>query len=151
MRRYSMCFAMVAAAGFAALGGPAVHAGDVVIDISGKFGEFGYGNQPAPLNDGYFSGTVTFSALPGANSTVTSSTADVNFYDSSHTLLFTLGSGGYETMKAGASGYTYLSVSGIVDLGTGTSVDVGAALAGVHKLAVRQPGRNCETVRPAKL
>jgi hypothetical protein len=27
-------------------------------------------------------------------------------------------------MKAGASGYTYLSVSGIVDLGGGTSVDV---------------------------
>jgi hypothetical protein len=124
MGRYSRFAAIVAAMGFFALAGPAVYAGDVVIDISGKFGEFDYGNQPAPLNDGYFSGTVTFSALPDANSTVISSTADVNFYDSSHSLLFTLGDGGYETMKAGASGYTYLSVSGIVDLGGGTSVDV---------------------------
>ena len=91
MGRYSRYAAIVAAMGFFALAGPAVYAGDVVIDISGKFGEFGYGNQPAPLNDGYFSGTVTFSALPDANSTVISSTADVNFYDSSHTLLFTPG------------------------------------------------------------
>jgi hypothetical protein len=124
MWRQSRCVAMAAAMGFFALAGPAAHANDVVIDISGRFGEFNYGNQPAPLNDGYFSGTVTFAALPGASSTVISSTADVSFYRSNHTLLFTLGDGGYETMRAGVSGYTYLSVSGIVDLGTGTSVDV---------------------------
>lgn len=124
MRRYSMCAVIVAAMGIFAIPAPSLHAGDVVIDIFGKFGEFDYGNQPAPLNDGYFSGTVTFASLPGANSTVISSLADVNFYDSSHNLLFTLDNGGYETLRAGSHGYNYLSVSGIVDLGNGTSVDV---------------------------
>ncbi len=124
MRRYSMCAVIVAAVGIFAIPGPALHAGDVVIDISGKFGEFNYGNEPAPLNDGYFSGTVTFASLPGPNSTVISSLADVKFFDSSHNLLFTLGDGGYEKLEAGSHGYTYLSVSGIVDLGNGTSVDV---------------------------
>ena len=124
MRRYAASLALMGAIGFFSLASPVVHASEVVVSISGRFGEFDYGNQPAPLNDGYFSGTVTFDALPAANSTVISSTADVNFYDSSHNLVFTLGSGGYETMVAGAHGYTYLSVSGIVDLGGGTSVDI---------------------------
>ena len=124
MRRYAACLATMVAIGYFALAGPVANASEVVVSISGTFGEFNYGNQPAPLNDGSFSGTVTFDALPGPHSTVTSSIADVNFYDSSHNLLFTLGSGGYETMTAGSHGYTYLSVSGIVDLGGGTSVDI---------------------------
>ena len=124
MRQMSVWAAMIAAVGFFALSGPAARASDVTVTISGTFGAFDYGNQPAPLNDGSFSGTVTFASLPAANSTVISSTADVNFYNSNGTLLFTLGDGGYDEMKAGASGYTYLSVSGIVNLGNGTSVDV---------------------------
>ena len=124
MRRYAACLAMMAAIGLFAPANPVANASDVVVSISGTFGEFSYGNIPAPLDDGSFSGTVTFAALPTANSTVISSTADVNFYDSSHNLLFTLGNGGYETMTAGSHGYTYLSVSGIVDLGGGTSVDI---------------------------
>ncbi len=124
MRRHAASVAMIAALGFFALASPQVIASEVVVSISGRFGEFDYGNQPAPLNDGYFSGTVTFASLPTAGNQVISSTADVNFYNSSHTLLFTLGNGGYETMDAGAHGYTYLSVSGIVNLGNGTSVDI---------------------------
>jgi hypothetical protein len=126
MRRFAACLATMAALGFFALASPRVIAGEVVVSISGEFGAFSYGNIPAPLDDGYFSGTVTFASLPGANSTVISSTADVNFYNSSHTLLFTVGNGGYDTLTAGAHGYTYLSVGGIVDLGNGTSVDVAA-------------------------
>jgi hypothetical protein len=124
MRRYAACVAMMAAIGFFALASPVAIASEVVVSISGRFGEFDYGNQPAPLNDGYFSGTVTFASLPTAGNTVISSTADVNFYNSSHTLLFTIGNGGYDTITAGAHGYTYLSVGGIVNLGNGTSVDV---------------------------
>jgi hypothetical protein len=124
MRRKATFFAMMAALGCIALASPQVIASEVVVSISGRFGEFDYGNQPAPLNDGYFSGTVTFASLPGPHSTVISSTADVNFYDSSHNLLFTLDGPTYDTMSAGSHGYTYLSVGGIVDLGTGTSVDI---------------------------
>ena len=92
--------------------------------ISGTFGEFDYGNQPAPLNDGSFSGTVTFAAFPAPNSQEISGTADVNFYDSSHHLVFSVGGlGTYNTLNAGATNYTLLTVSGYGIAGT-SLVDV---------------------------
>jgi PEP-CTERM motif len=123
MKRFSTWMVMVAVMGLFACTGTMANA-DVVVDISGTFGSFGYGNQPAPLNDGSFSGSVTFSSLPGPNTTVISGTADVNFYDSTANLVFSVGgSGSYDTFTAGSSGYTTLTVSGYGTAG-GSSVDV---------------------------
>ena len=91
-------------------------AASVVVEISGTMGNIGYGNQPALLNGGSFSGTVTFASLPGANSQAISQTASVNFYDGSDHFLFNVGGNvlfdSYDTLDAGASGYTSLSVGG---------------------------------------
>jgi PEP-CTERM motif len=101
-------------------------AGDVIVQISGTFGEFDYGNEPAPLDDGSFSGTVTFAALPGANSTVISDTANVNFYDQYSNLVFNVGGNvpglTYDTFSADSSGYIYLTVSGITTAGASTVI-----------------------------
>ncbi len=92
------------------------NAADVVVTISGTFGDIGYGNQPALLNGGSFSGTVTFAALPAANTQAISQTADVNFFNGSHQFLFNVGGNvlynSYDTLNAGPSGYTSLSVGG---------------------------------------
>jgi hypothetical protein len=123
MTRFLSWVATVAAMGFFACTVPMANA-DTVVDISGTFGTFGYGNQPAPLNDGSFSGSVTFSSLPSPSSTVISETANVNFYDSTSSLVFSVGgSGSYDTLTAGPSGYTTLTVSGFGTAGS-SSVDV---------------------------
>ncbi len=91
-------------------------AANVVVEISGTLGDIGYGNQPALLNGGSFSGSVTFASLPTANSQSVSETASVNFYDASNHFLFNVGHGvlfdSYDTLNAGASGYTSLGVGG---------------------------------------
>ncbi len=113
MKRASTWVVVAGAAAIFACAGPAVNAGDVVVTFSGTFGEFNYGNQPAPLNDGSFSGSVTLPSLPGPNSQVISATADVNFYNSTGQLVFSVGgSGSYDTMSANGTGYTELTVSG---------------------------------------
>jgi hypothetical protein len=124
MRRVRARLAIAAAMVFLASAQLPAKAGDVVVKFSGTFGSFDYGNQPAPLNDGSFSGTLTLPYLPGPNSSVISGTADVNFYNSSDHLVFSVGgSGSYDTFNAGATTYTELTVSG---LGTvpGSTVDV---------------------------
>jgi hypothetical protein len=95
-----------------------------VVEISGNFGSFAWGNQPTPLNDGSFAGTVTLPSLPAANSSVLATSADVNFYDSNGHLLFNVGGfGSYDVLTANSSGYTSLTVSGI-GLAGGTPYDV---------------------------
>ncbi len=84
--------------------------------------EFDYGNEPAPLNDGSFSGTFTFAALPGANSTVISDTANVNLYDKITNLVFNVGGGvpglTYDTFGRRFERLSiYLTVSGITTAG----------------------------------
>ena len=104
---------------------------DVTLDFSGNFGAFTYGNQPAPLNNGSFSGTVTMTSAPTAGSTVNSDTkgetitAAVNFYNSASTLLFSVDSRTYVTFSQGksGSGYTQLTISGYGNVGS-TTVDV---------------------------
>lgn len=64
MKRLSTWVLMTTAMGCLASTETNAIAGDVIVQISGTFGEFDYGNEPAPLNDGSFSGTVTFAALP---------------------------------------------------------------------------------------
>ena len=106
---------------------------DVTLDVSGNFGAFTYGNQPGPLNNGSFSGTVTLTLPPGANSTVNSDTkgetitAAINLYDSTtqsaSNLLFSVDSRTYITFTQGSSGYTQLTISGYGNVGA-TSVDV---------------------------
>jgi PEP-CTERM motif len=124
MRRFSTWVAMAAGVGYFACAGLAANASDVV-SFSGTFGAFTWGNQPAPLNDGSFSGTATFAALPGPNGQSISSTADVNFYNSSSALVFTVGgAGSYDVLTAGPSGYTSLTISGDGNVGGGTTVDV---------------------------
>jgi len=127
MKRFSTWVLMTAAMGCLASTERNAIAGDVIVQISGTFGEFNYGNQPAPLNDGSFSGTVTFAAAPGPNSTVISDTANVNFYDMNSNLLFNVGGGvpglTFDTFTAGSSGYTEVTVSGITSAGA-SIVDV---------------------------
>jgi PEP-CTERM motif len=120
--RLATWLAIAAAFVFFGTNEPAAYADDVVVEISGTLGTFGYGNQPAPLNGGSFSGTVTFSALPTAGNQVISNTADVNFYDAMHDLVFKVTTG-YDTFSAGPSGYTVLTVGGTTSVG-GTSVEV---------------------------
>jgi hypothetical protein len=116
MSRVSTRAAVAAVMFFMAAGGLKNSAADVVVTISGTLGDIGYGNQPALLNGGSFSGTVTFASLPGANLQSISQTADVNFYDGSDNFLFNVGGNvlfdSYDTLTAGASGYTSLSVQG---------------------------------------
>ncbi len=126
MKRLSTWVLMTTAMGCLASTETNAIAGDVIVQISGTFGEFDYGNEPAPLNDGSFSGTVTFAALPGANSTVISDTANVNFYDMNSNLVFNVGGGipglTYDTFSADSSGYIYLTVSGITTAGPSTVI-----------------------------
>jgi PEP-CTERM motif len=130
--RLSTWVTMAVAIGSFVCTGPMADAASVVVEISGSFGSFTFGNQPAPLNGGSFSGTVTFPSLPGPNQTVGSATdpattsADVNFYDSTGHLLFTVGgSGSYDQFTAGPSGYESLSVDGGTSIGS-TPVSVSA-------------------------
>jgi hypothetical protein len=70
------------------------------------------------LNDGSFSGTATLPYLPGPNSSVNSypsGSADVNFYDSTGHLVFSIDGYTYNTMSANGSGYTLLTISGIAN------------------------------------
>jgi hypothetical protein len=95
-----------------------------VVTFSGTFGSFDYGNQPAPLNGGSFSGTVTLPSLPGPDQQVITNTALVAFFDSSNNLLFTVGGmGSYDVFTAGASGYLSLTISG-EGMAGGKTVDV---------------------------
>jgi hypothetical protein len=119
-----MWVAMAAVMAFLAFTEPAANA-DTVVSFSGTFGAFTYGNIPAPLGNGSFSGTATFASLPGPNGQSISSTADVNFYNSSSALVFAVGSAeSYDVLTAGPSGYTKLTISGYGDAGGGTTVDV---------------------------
>jgi len=130
--RLSTWVTMAAAMGSFACTGPMADAASVVLEISGSFGSFTYGNQPSILNGGSFSGTVIFPSLPGPNQSVGSATnpattsADVNFYDSTGHLLFNVGaSGSYDQFTAGPSGYESLSVAGDSSIGS-TPVSVSA-------------------------
>jgi hypothetical protein len=100
------------------------HASDVVVGISGTLGQFNYGNQPAALNDGSFSGTVTFASIAASDLPAYAIAADVNFYDSSDDLVFTVDSGIYATLSGNTTGYTTLILSGKADVGGGSTVDV---------------------------
>jgi hypothetical protein len=120
MTRLALRVAIAAGLGLLAYTGPAANA-DVVVSISGTLGMVGYGGPhgdgtDAPLNGGSFSGTVTFASLPAPNTSVTSNSADVNFYDSSNNLVFVGNIGGFDEFTAGPSGYELLSVgvNGIV-------------------------------------
>jgi hypothetical protein len=125
VKRFSTWIAITTVMGIFACGDSDARAGSVVVTISGTFGEFDYGNQPAPLNDGSFSGTVTFATFPAPNSQEISGTADVNFYDSTNHLVFSVGGlGTYNTLDAGGTDYTLLTVSGYGIAGS-SLVDVG--------------------------
>lgn len=109
MSRFLTWVATAAVMGFFACIGPAANA-DSIVSFSGTFGDFGYGTQPTPLENGSFSGSATFASLPTANTTAQALTADVNFYNSSNALVFSV-TGGYDILTAGASGYTDLTIS----------------------------------------
>jgi len=124
MTRFSTWAGIAVAMAFFACAESTATAGDVVVGFSGTFGEFNYGNQPAPLNDGSFAGTITLPSLPGPNSQVISATTDINFYNSTGHLVFNLSSGvTYETMSANGTGYTELTASGNASV-PGSTVDV---------------------------
>jgi hypothetical protein len=134
MTRYAAFVATIGTMAFLMCIAPSASA-DVTLDFSGNFGAFTYGNQPGPLNNGSFSGTVTLTSAPGTGSTVNSDTpgetitAHVNLYDSTvqsaSNLLFSVDSGTYVTFTQGpsGSGYTQLTISGYGNVGA-TSVDV---------------------------
>jgi hypothetical protein len=86
---------------------------DVTLDISGTFGAFSWGNFPAPLDSGWFSGTVTLPSLPGANTEYSGdTTADVNFYNSANNLVFSVDSSlNWVTLTAGSVGYEELTIA----------------------------------------
>ena len=133
---------MATALGAFACTGPMANAASVVVEIFGTFGpDIGYGAQPAPLNGGSFSGTVTFPSQPGPDQTVVSATADVNFYDSTSQLLFTVGgSGSYNQFMAGPSSYEFLTVTGGTSVGS-TPVSVsGLSLSFNNWLFGSSPG-----------
>jgi hypothetical protein len=123
----STCAVVATAILLVAATNPETSAASIVVDISGTLGDIGYGNQPAFLNGGSFSGTVTFASLPAANSQAISQQADVNFYDGSANFLFNVGGNinldSYDTLNAGASGYTSLSVGGTT-VYDGDTIDV---------------------------
>ena len=136
--------ALLGALGVLAYSGTTSNAASVVA-ISGDLGFFTYGNYPAPLDNGSFSGTVTFATLPVTGETVTSATADVRFYNAIHQLLFTVGgSGSYDTSVAGATQYTSLTVSGGTHVGT-TPVSVASLVLSFSSWPL---GTNKGTVQP---
>jgi hypothetical protein len=132
MTRYAAFVATIGTMAFLICIAPSASA-DVTLDFSGTFGAFTYGNQPAPLNNGSFSGTVTLTSAPLAGSTVNSDTtgetitAVLNLYDSTvqsaSSLLFSVDSRTYVTFTHGSSGYTQLTIAGYGNVGA-TSVDV---------------------------
>lgn len=142
--RFPTILAMAAVLGVFASAGPGAGASSVVVEISGTFGYFTYGNYPAPLDNGSFLGTVTFSSLPGPNQTVLATTADVNFYTSTNQLLFTVGGGGYDPFTAGPSGYETLGLGGDVSVG-GTPVSVSGLSLSFNNWSIGSPSG---TVQP---
>jgi hypothetical protein len=99
---------------------------DISLDFSGTFGQYSWDH--GPLDNGSFSGTITLASLPAANSEFAGDvTANVNFYNSANSLLFSVANSASQpvwvTLTAGSQGYTQLTVSGYGSTGTST-VDV---------------------------
>jgi PEP-CTERM motif len=111
MKRFASGIVIAAVVGFFSVSGPPANASEVVIGISGALGDYSW-DSGTPVSDGSFFGSVTFASLPTANSSVATGTADINFYNVSDNLVFTIKYGIYATLTANATDYASLDVSG---------------------------------------
>lgn len=123
MKRLARCMVFAVVVGFSLVHETAANAGDVVVGISGTLGSYSW-DPGSPVSDGSFAGNVTFSALPAADSSVTTGTADISFFSQSDTLVFRIQYDVYASMTANATDFTALDVSGYSGSGdTGYHID----------------------------
>jgi len=130
MTRFPAWVAMAAAMGFVMCTHPRARA-DVTLDISGTFGSYAWVDPQAPLNNGSFSGSVTLPSLPSNSQFAGDVTANVNFYNSANTFVFSVMNTAsfpvYVTATANSSGDTQVTFAGYGSAGTAT-VDVASLI-----------------------